>query len=184
MVLKCLHASFPSQMNWSQTVIWIMNKKFLYYFCSFTWSEILLRRELVSVEGISLLNRLWVKGVAWTIQISSHLLYANITGWHKTHDFSQLENNTITEICFWSCCLASYKGRKSHVAQMGLFESKAFDVIMCSLNSLIPLLKKKKKSLKWVINIIMKITARKNMSYITLSVPAKDENELWKHRLR
>lgn len=156
---------------------------FIIIFCSFTWSEILLRRELVSVESIWLLNRLRVKGVARTIQISSHLLYANITGWHKPHDFSQLENNTITEICFWSCCLASYKGRKSPVAQMGLFETKAFDVIMCSLNSLIPLFKKKKKSLKWVINIIMKITARKNMSYITLSVPAKDENELWKHRL-
>lgn len=104
------------------------------------------RRELVSVESIWLLNRLRVKGVARTIQISSHLLYANITGWRKTHDFSQLENNTITEICFWSCCLASYKGRKSPVAQMGLLETKAFDVIMCSLNSLIPLLKKKKIS--------------------------------------
>lgn len=181
-MLKCWHVSSPLVIIWSQTIVWILKKRPLYYhFCSFTWWEILLRRGLVSVESIWLLNRLWVKGVkgvTWTIQISSHLLYANITGWHKTHDFTQLENNTITEICFWSCCLASYKGRKSPVAQMGLFETKAFDVIMCSLNSLIPLFKKKgkKMSLKWVINIIMKITARKNMSYITLSVPAKDEN--------
>lgn len=147
-MLKCLHASSPLLMNWSQTIVWILTERSLYYyFCSFTWLEIFLRRELVSVESIWLPNRLWFKGVAWTIQIRSNLLYANITGWHKTHDFSQLENNTITEICFWSYCLASYKGRKSPVAQMGLFETKAFDVIMCSLNSLIPLLKKKKSVL-------------------------------------
>ena len=145
-MLKCLHVSSPLLMNWFQIIVWFLNERSLYYyFWSFTWSEILLRRELVSVESIWLLNRLQVKGVIRTIQLSSHLLYANITGWRKTHDFSQPENNTITEICFWSCCLASYKGRKSPVAQMGLFETKAFDVIMCSLNSLIPLFKKKKK---------------------------------------
>lgn len=66
--------------------------------------------------------------------------------------------------------LMSYKGRKSSVAQTGLFKTRAFDVIMCSLNSVIPPPLLKEESLKLVINITMKVTAAKSMTYITLNV--------------
>jgi len=60
-MLKCLHVSSPLLMNWFQIIVWFLNERSLYYyFWSFTWSEILLRRELVSVESIWLLNRLQV----------------------------------------------------------------------------------------------------------------------------